>query len=91
MLRDKVAIIYGAGSIGSAVARAFAGAGAQVHLAGRTQATLDAVAGDIRAVGGDVHVATVDALNPASVREHAYRVAAPGRPHRHLLQPHRPL
>lgn len=35
MLQDKVAVIYGgAGQIGSAVARAFAEAGAQVHLAG---------------------------------------------------------
>lgn len=43
MLEGKVAVIYGAGSIGSTVAKAFAAAGAQVYLAGRTQATLDAV------------------------------------------------
>jgi 3-oxoacyl-[acyl-carrier protein] reductase len=76
MLQGKVAMIYGAGSIGSTVAKAFAAAGAQVHLAGRTQATLDAVAGEIRAAGGDAHTAVVDALDPAAVRQHADRVAA---------------
>jgi 3-oxoacyl-[acyl-carrier protein] reductase len=76
MLEGKVAVIYGAGSIGSAVARAFAAAGARVHLAGRTQATLDAVAGDIREAGGDAHTAVVDALDPTAVREHADWVAA---------------
>jgi 3-oxoacyl-[acyl-carrier protein] reductase len=76
MLQGKVAVIYGAGSIGSTVATAFAAAGAQVHLGGRTQATLDAVAGEIRAAGGDAHTAVVDALDPAAVRQHADRVAA---------------
>jgi 3-oxoacyl-[acyl-carrier protein] reductase len=76
MLQGKVAVIYGAGSIGSTVAKAFAAAGAQVHLGGRTQATLDAVAGEIRAAGGDAHTAVVDALDPAAVRQHADRVAA---------------
>jgi 3-oxoacyl-[acyl-carrier protein] reductase len=74
-LDGKVAIVYGAGPIGATVAGAFAAAGAQVHIAGRTQATLDAVAQGIRADGGDVHTATVDALDPAAVQEHADRVA----------------
>lgn len=48
LLSDKVAIIYGAGgSVGGAVARAFAAAGARVFLTGRTAATLEAVAGAI--------------------------------------------
>jgi NAD(P)-dependent dehydrogenase (short-subunit alcohol dehydrogenase family) len=76
MLQGKVAVIYGVGSIGSTVATAFAAAGAQVHLGGRTRATLDAVAGEIRAAGGDAHTAVVDALDPAAVRQHADRVAA---------------
>jgi 3-oxoacyl-[acyl-carrier protein] reductase len=76
MLNDKVAVVYGAGGIGSAVAKAFAAAGARVHLASRTQAKLDAVASEIEAAGGDVHPAVVDALDPASVRDHADRVAA---------------
>jgi 3-oxoacyl-[acyl-carrier protein] reductase len=76
MLEEKVAVIYGAGPIGAAVARAFCGAGAQVHLAGRTQSTLDAVAGEIRSDGADVHTHVVDALDAAAVRRHADAVAA---------------
>lgn len=89
MLDDKVAIIYGAGSIGSAVARAFAAAGATVYLAGRTQATLDTPADEIRASGGDVHTGGVDARDPAAVRRSRRPGCGGRRAHRHLLQPHR--
>jgi 3-oxoacyl-[acyl-carrier protein] reductase len=75
-LRSKVAIVYGAGAIGSTVASAFAGAGAQVHLVARTPASLEAVADRIRAAGGDVHTAIVDALDPPAVQDHADGVAA---------------
>jgi 3-oxoacyl-[acyl-carrier protein] reductase len=78
MLEDKVAVVYGAGAIGAAVARALAGAGAQVHLAGRTEATLERVASDLRSGGADVHAQVVDALDAAAVRRHADRVAAEG-------------
>lgn len=75
LLTDKTAIVYGAGgSIGGAVARAFAREGARVHLAGRTQATLDAVAKDIEAAGGQAGTAVVDALDEAAVEAHASRV-----------------
>jgi NADP-dependent 3-hydroxy acid dehydrogenase YdfG len=44
LLDDKTAVIYGAGgSIGGAVACAFAREGARVFLAGRTRGKLDAV------------------------------------------------
>ena len=80
LLEDKKAVIYGgAGSIGGAVARTFAREGATVFLAGRTSATLEAVAGDIRAAGGEAHVAEVDALDERAVDEHADAVAAEGR------------
>src|SRR3712207_7097298 len=59
----RSAVIYGAGGhIGSAVARAFARDGANVFLAGRTLATLDAVAQEISAAGGAAEAAQVDAL-----------------------------
>jgi NAD(P)-dependent dehydrogenase (short-subunit alcohol dehydrogenase family) len=62
-LDGKVAVIYGGGGhIGSAVARAFAREGATVHLAGRTQETLDLVANEIGA-----HTAIVDAFDEAAV------------------------
>ena len=49
LLENKNAVIYGAsGSIGGAVARAFAREGARVFLGGRTLATLDEVAEEIR-------------------------------------------
>lgn len=74
ILEDKTAVIYGGGgAIGGAVARAFAGAGAHVYLAGRTRARLEEVANDI----GDVaDVAELDALDERAVVEHADAVAA---------------
>ena len=77
LLEGKVAVIYGGGgSIGGAAARAFGREGAKVYLAGRTQASLDAVAADIRAAGGLAETAQVDALDERSVDEHADAVAA---------------
>lgn len=77
LLAEKNAIVYGAaGPIGAAVARAFARAGARVFLAGRTMATLDQVADDIRAAGGTAETAQLDAMDKASVDAHADRVAA---------------
>ncbi|HEX2033713.1 MAG TPA: SDR family oxidoreductase [Chloroflexota bacterium] len=68
LLEHKVAVVYGAGgSIGGAVARAFAREGARVFLAGRTAATLEPVAAEIRARGGAAERAVVDALDEGSV------------------------
>jgi NAD(P)-dependent dehydrogenase (short-subunit alcohol dehydrogenase family) len=77
LLEGKNAVIYGGGgSVGGAVARAFAREGAKVHLAGRTLETLERVAEPIRQAGGAVETARVDALDPASVDEHADAIAA---------------
>jgi NAD(P)-dependent dehydrogenase (short-subunit alcohol dehydrogenase family) len=77
LLAGKTAIVYGAGGgIGGGVARTFAREGAKVFLAGRTLATLDAVARDIAAAGGTAEAAVVDALDEAAVDEHARDVAA---------------
>ncbi len=77
LLDDKSAVIYGGGgSIGGAVARAFAREGAKVFLAGRTRATLEEVAESIRAAGGSVETAEVDALDEQAVDRHADAVAA---------------
>lgn len=77
LLEGKNAVVYGAaGSIGGAVARAFAGEGAMVSLAGRTEATLEEVATDIRGAGGQAETAVVDALDARAVDEHADRLAA---------------
>jgi NAD(P)-dependent dehydrogenase (short-subunit alcohol dehydrogenase family) len=77
LLENKNAIVYGAaGAIGGAVARAFARDGARVFLAGRTLATLEEVAADIRAYGGMAEAAQVDAMDTAAVDAHADRVVA---------------
>lgn len=77
LLESKHAVIYGGGgSIGGAVARAFAREGATVHLAGRTAATLERVADEIRAAGGTAETAQLDALEGDTVDGHADRVVA---------------
>ena len=71
LLKDKNAIIYGAGgSIGSAVARAFAREGAHVFLTGRDTAGLESVAQEIAAMGGVAEVAQVDAFDENAVEAH---------------------
>jgi NAD(P)-dependent dehydrogenase (short-subunit alcohol dehydrogenase family) len=76
LLEGKNAVVYGAGGlVGSAVAHAFAREGARVFLAGRTPATLDGVAAEIAAAGGQAEVARVDALDEAAVDRHADAVA----------------
>jgi NAD(P)-dependent dehydrogenase (short-subunit alcohol dehydrogenase family) len=47
-----------------------------VFLAGRTQSTLDAVADEIRAAGGEAHGTALDALDERAVDEFADDVAA---------------
>src|SRR5262245_47662050 len=62
LLDGKNAVIYGAGgSVGAAVACAFAREGAHVFLTGRTRAAVDEVAEAIRRAGGTAEVAIVDA------------------------------
>lgn len=76
LLQGKNIVIYGAGGgLGRGVARTFAREGANLHLAGRTMAPLEAVAATIAADGGRAEVAVVDALDEQAVREHAAAVA----------------
>jgi NAD(P)-dependent dehydrogenase (short-subunit alcohol dehydrogenase family) len=76
LLATKNAVIYGGGgSVGGAVARAFAREGAKVFLAGRTIATLNNVAEEIRSAGGAAETAQVDALDEKAVDKHADAVA----------------
>ena len=70
-LRNKVAVVYGAGgAIGGAAARAFAAEGARVHLAGRTLAPVELLAKEIQAAGGSAHAAEVDALDEQAIADH---------------------
>lgn len=75
LLDGKVAVIHGAGgAIGGAVARTFAREGAKVFLCGRGRASLEAVADEIGAAGGDVVATSVDALDEEAVEQHAASV-----------------
>ncbi len=79
LLSGRNAIIYGGGgSIGGAVARAFAREGARVHLVGRSPRPLETVVQDVRAAGGVAEAACFDALDAAAVDAHADAVAAAG-------------
>jgi len=78
MLKDKVAVIYGAGgAIGGAVARAFAREGARVFLTGRHRTPVEVVAKEI---GGSAEVAEVDAVDEGAVDRYLrYVVGMAGR------------
>src|SRR5262249_57174927 len=68
MLKNKVAVIYGAGGgIGGAVARAFAREGAKAFLTGRHWAPVESVAKDIVAAGGFAEAAGGGALRRRGV------------------------
>jgi len=71
VLQDKNAVVFGAGgSIGAAVAKEFAAEGARVFMAGRTKASLEAVAKQITASGGEARTAVIDTLDDASTDQY---------------------
>jgi len=75
ILQNKNAIIYGAGgSLGGAVAKAFAKAGAKVFLTGRNLNTVKKCANEILADGGIAEVDVVDALDEAAINDHINKV-----------------
>lgn len=68
LLANKNAIIFGAGgSLGGAVAQAFAAAGAQVFLSGIHLESVENTAAKIRIAGGIAHTRQVDALDKTEV------------------------
>lgn len=75
MLMDKNAVIYGAGgSLGSAVAKALARAGANVFLTGHNIASVQKVANEIKSTGGKAESDQVDALIPDAISSHLEKV-----------------
>ena len=69
-LKDRVVIVTGGGgAIGSAMCRQFAANGAKVVAAGRTLATLEKVAEEVRAAGGEAVAVVADVGNKESAAE----------------------
>ncbi len=67
-LQNKICVITGAGTgIGKGIARRFAQAGATLVLASRSQANLDEAAREMRTLGAETMVQTVDVSQEASV------------------------
>jgi 3-oxoacyl-[acyl-carrier protein] reductase len=71
LLKHKHAVIYGAaGSMGSAVARAFAKEGATVFCTGRTGSSIEKLVNEINNTGGKAAAVVVDAMNEKGVNDH---------------------
>jgi len=75
-LKNKVAVIYGNGAVGGAIAKAFAYEGAKVFLTGLTLAKLKAIADEIVSGGGIIETSRLDALDEQAVEEHMSEVIA---------------
>jgi NAD(P)-dependent dehydrogenase (short-subunit alcohol dehydrogenase family) len=75
MLKNKVAVIYGAGGgIGGAVARAFACEGAKLFLTGRHLTPVEVVAKEVNSAGGSAEAAEVNALDEQAIDKHLQSV-----------------
>jgi len=76
-LETKNAVIYGAGgSLGGAIAKALARAGAKVFLAGRNLRSVKEVTDEIVATGGRAEAVTVDATNGNEVDRLTEKIAS---------------
>jgi NAD(P)-dependent dehydrogenase (short-subunit alcohol dehydrogenase family) len=76
ILQHKNAIIYGAGgSLGGAVAKALAAAGARLFLTSLHISAMQKLANEILAFGGRVEVDQVDAQDEKAINHHLSRVA----------------
>ncbi|MGA7173951.1 MAG: SDR family oxidoreductase [Candidatus Dormiibacterota bacterium] len=77
LLNDKTAVVYGGGgSIGGAVAQAFAEQGAHVIVAGRTPSSLERVVKPLTERGLSAQAAQLDALVESEVEAHLDGVVA---------------
>src|SRR5258708_6688755 len=75
MLQNKNAVIYGAGgSLGGAVAKGLAAAGARVFLTGRNISSVQKVADEILTAEGRVEAAEVDALDEIAINDHLNKI-----------------
>ncbi|QEM08153.1 SDR family oxidoreductase [Mucilaginibacter rubeus] len=76
-LQNKNAVIYGAGgSLGGAVAKALAGAGARVFLTGPNPRSIKKISDEIIASGGLAEIAIVDAFDEKAIDRHLQQVVS---------------
>jgi NAD(P)-dependent dehydrogenase (short-subunit alcohol dehydrogenase family) len=73
-LENKVAVIYGDGTVGGAIAKAFAREGARVFLTGRTIKKLEAIAAAVLPGEEAIETAQLDALDEQAVESHMSEV-----------------
>ena len=69
-LANKVAVVYGDGAVGSAIAKAFAREGARVFLTGRTAKKLDAITSELLSIGLTIDTSILDVLDEHAVEKH---------------------
>jgi len=69
-LENKVAVVYGNGTVGAAIAKSFAREGAKVFLTGRTLDKLKVIADEVSLSEGDIETEQVDALDEDAVNKH---------------------
>ncbi|MFC0515093.1 SDR family NAD(P)-dependent oxidoreductase [Mucilaginibacter angelicae] len=75
ILQNKNAVIYGAGgSLGGAVAKALAAAGARVFLTGPNPTSIQKIANEIIASAGLAETAIVDAFDEVAINGHLHQV-----------------
>src|SRR5438093_1531833 len=72
----RVVVAGGSRGIGRSIALGFAGAGASVSICARSQAGLDATAGEIKALGAKVHAASCDLANKEAILAYIAAAAA---------------
>ena len=71
LLKNKTVVIFAAGgSLGSAIARTMARAGATIFLSNQHLEPVQALANEIIAAGGRAEAARVDALNEKDVNDY---------------------
>jgi len=75
LLKNKTAVIYGGGgSLGGAVARAFAREGARVFVTGYREESIKKTANEITSGGGHASYAVVNALEKKEIEQHLAEV-----------------